>query len=372
MNFDNFDLIRLFTSLQLILLCLALLIIKSKGKQSKILALFLMALGLFILSGVYTRVYDVLANKNLLFILYIVFSFSYLIGPAFYLYIRSIISNDLKYKHVFLIHFIPFYVLLISNILYLHIPGSDIFELDKTFNTSAFHIAAITFLHLQILTYIICSLNIFIKNNQNNRNSKKQKILKSRLNWMKYLTYSIFIIWVMESLVHFTYTNFLLYLCEIKIILSGTHFTLANSIVIIGLKKPEIFNNLPQRTKYKKNILKENVKNGLLTELKQYMENESPYLDPDLSFQCVAQKMNISTHQLSQLLNTSLNMNFYDYINSYRIEAAKKFLISFNSSQKTILEIMYDVGFSSKSAFNNAFKKHTGVTPSLFRKHSNS
>jgi len=100
------------------------------------------------------------------------------------------------------------------------------------------------------------------------------------------------------------------------------------------------------------------------------METESPYLNPELSLNSMAGKLNISPHQLSQLLNTVLNISFYDYINSYRVEAAKKLLLSFNSQQKTILEIVYEVGFSSKSVFNNAFKKHTGVTPTEFRNHN--
>jgi AraC-like DNA-binding protein len=184
---------------------------------------------------------------------------------------------------------------------------------------------------------------------------------------MKYLIYSYLIIWILESVIHFTYTYFVVYLCEVRLVIAGIHFTLANSIVIIGLRRPEIFNN-PAKNRYKKNLLKENVKNGLVSKLDQYMEKESPYLDPELSFNNVACEMNISTHQLSQLLNTALNINFYDYINTYRVEAAKKQLISSNSRDKTILEIMYDVGFSSKSAFNTAFKKHTGVTPSIYRK----
>lgn len=64
-------------------------------------------------------------------------------------------------------------------------------------------------------------------------------------------------------------------------------------------------------------------------------------------------------------MNERLNTNFRNYINSYRIEEAKKILI--NESDKNILTICYDVGFNSKSTFNTCFKKYTGKTPSEFR-----
>jgi len=68
---------------------------------------------------------------------------------------------------------------------------------------------------------------------------------------------------------------------------------------------------------------------------------------------------------LSQIINESKNINFYDYVNSYRISEAKDLLSS--NCDKTILEILYEVGFNSKSAFNTAFKKFTSVTPSKYK-----
>ncbi len=370
MKFDFFDLTRIFTSLQLILLCLVLLFIKTKGKQYKILALFLFSLASFIICGIYSKLYDLLANENLHFILYILYSFNYLIGPSFYFYIRSVATKSDRFRGINLIHFLPFFLILIFNPLFLHIPGSDIFLFGKNFVADAYFVTVTAFLHLQILTYLVYSLLILKKHRQINEVDNKAKLGKSRFNWMKFLTYSLLVIWTLEGLIYFYYIYFLVSLCLIKIVLAGLNFSLANIIVIVGLKKPEIFNGEPSRSKYNKNILKEKEKHIFLQNLERYMETESPYLHPELSLNSMALKLNISPHQLSQLLNTVLSINFYDYINSYRIEAAKKLLLSCNSQQKTILEIIYEVGFSSKSVFNNAFKKHTGVTPTEFRNHN--
>ena len=72
-------------------------------------------------------------------------------------------------------------------------------------------------------------------------------------------------------------------------------------------------------------------------------------------------------YQLSQVINTSLGQNFYNLINSYRVEEAKQQLSASDKQNQTILAIAYDVGFNSKSVFNKAFKKFTGTTPSKYR-----
>jgi AraC-like DNA-binding protein len=144
-------------------------------------------------------------------------------------------------------------------------------------------------------------------------------------------------------------------------------FITANLIVFQGLKTPQLFDDNADKPKYYKNIIKVEDKELYLNRLLQYMKDETPYLNPQISLNDIASKLSITTNLLSQLLNTSLKMSFYDFINSFRIEEAKKLLLSYNPKQKTILEILYEVGFSSKSAFNIAFKKHTGVTPTVFR-----
>ncbi len=99
-----------------------------------------------------------------------------------------------------------------------------------------------------------------------------------------------------------------------------------------------------------------------------YLEREKPYTDNDLKVQDLASHLGIPTYQLSQIINTELHRNFYDLINSYRIEEAKRRLTDPANQHFTILAIAYDVGFNSKSVFNTAFKKYTDMTPSQYKK----
>ena len=98
------------------------------------------------------------------------------------------------------------------------------------------------------------------------------------------------------------------------------------------------------------------------------MIDEQPFLNPALTIQDISQEMNVPVRELSVLINHQLGQHFYDFVNTYRIEKAKEILKDSSKSKVTILEILYEVGFNSKSSFNTAFKKHTGNTPTEYRK----
>lgn len=103
-----------------------------------------------------------------------------------------------------------------------------------------------------------------------------------------------------------------------------------------------------------------------LDRLADYMQTEKPYLDAELSLQKLAAGLSLPDKQVSQLINQQLGKHFFDYINEFRINEAKALLK--DQSDLTVLEILYQVGFNSKSSFYTAFKKETGQTPTNYRK----
>ncbi|MCP4216259.1 MAG: helix-turn-helix domain-containing protein [bacterium] len=102
--------------------------------------------------------------------------------------------------------------------------------------------------------------------------------------------------------------------------------------------------------------------------LVQLMEQEKPYLDAELTSAGLAETVGISRKHLSQVINQQFNMNFKNFLNKYRVEEAKKKLVDPAEQDFVLLKIALDVGFNSKSVFNEAFKKFTGMTPSQYRK----
>jgi AraC-like DNA-binding protein len=105
---------------------------------------------------------------------------------------------------------------------------------------------------------------------------------------------------------------------------------------------------------------------NLLAQLAKLIEAEGGYRDPELSLQSLSSRLGIPNHQLSKLLNETMGTNFRGYINRYRLEEAKRLLVQKNSM--SILDIAFAVGFNSKSAFNAAFIKETGLSPSEYCK----
>jgi AraC-like DNA-binding protein len=97
------------------------------------------------------------------------------------------------------------------------------------------------------------------------------------------------------------------------------------------------------------------------------MENEKPYLNPTLTVFELAKKINTNDKYLSRHINRTHKKNFIHFINEFRIEEAKHKLLSAEYAQYKIEAISEMVGFNSKSAFNNAFKKLTNHTPTEFR-----
>jgi len=96
------------------------------------------------------------------------------------------------------------------------------------------------------------------------------------------------------------------------------------------------------------------------------METEKPYLEPKLTLSSLADELEISANHLSQVINQYEEKNFFDFVNSYRVEEYKERATDPAYQNFSILAIALDSGFNSKSSFNQVFKKFTGKTPSQY------
>jgi AraC-like DNA-binding protein len=133
-------------------------------------------------------------------------------------------------------------------------------------------------------------------------------------------------------------------------------------------KEPE--NKESSFYKYQKSGLKDDQAEKYLHELIDFMERTESWKDIELSVAKISAQTNIPKHHITQVLNEYLCKNFYQFVNEYRIENAKKLLKSEKCAAWSIVAIAYECGFNSKTAFNNFFKKSTNLTPSEFRKKS--
>lgn len=116
-----------------------------------------------------------------------------------------------------------------------------------------------------------------------------------------------------------------------------------------------------------KRLTAEQVSN-LAVQLSSLMENDKLFLNNDLNLPAVAEKLGISIHETSFLINETTKDNFYNFINKYRVEEAKKLLASARMDELNILGIAFASGFNSKTTFNTTFKRIVGTSPSQYSK----
>lgn len=153
------------------------------------------------------------------------------------------------------------------------------------------------------------------------------------------------------------------------LIAGGLLLTCIHVIIFLAHNRyPLFFQRIKKEIKkkrYEKSLLTGLNTELVYTRLMELMKEEEVYKDMEISLATFAERMSITPHQLSQFLNEHLSLDFRNFINSYRVEEAKKILLS--RPGEGILNICFDVGFNSKSTFNTVFKKQTGMSPSEFR-----
>jgi AraC-like DNA-binding protein len=139
------------------------------------------------------------------------------------------------------------------------------------------------------------------------------------------------------------------------------YFGLADSRHIIRINKETLndigkVNNRPNYTE------------DQVSRVKLYMEKQRPYLDSMLKIDDLALRVSLSPKLLSTLINRKFEVNFFEYINGYRLKEVKSYLADPEMSDLSAIELALRAGYNSKSSFNRLFKLETGITPSQYRK----
>ena len=365
--------ITLFISLLLIFF---LLTVKTKDKTSNILfAVFLLINAIDSSEPLFGLMFDRPSNLGIFRS-----TIAFLQIPVFYLYVLSVSYSDFKLKPKYFLHAIPF--LIVNAVL---IPRfyavDDASKMDFIINRkSMIELQFIhVLIHIQIIVYFAAifmllkrAKKLYLENNAGTHINS--------YNWLFQFATLLSILYVVAIVKNiFKFSEYPDISEWIKAGIMVMQPFIICWYLFKALNNPDLFRNIDSRLKLVKDIVSEekinaptveNEKtyNEELLKLQQYMEEEKPFLNPSLTIQDVSNDIQIPVRDLSLLINHKLEQHFYDFINSYRIENAKNILKDVTKNKVTILEILYEVGFNSKSSFNTAFKKHTGFTPTNFRK----
>ncbi len=350
---------------------------KPKALHDKILIFWLIFL------GIYTGVYGLFSNE--LFTQFPLLSAGFislllLHGPFLYFYISLLAINSDQFTVKNLLHFIPFflfnfYLLVVSFFPFV----SERISLSHVANDHEppllFHLFLIGVVlsgpvYFFLSTRLFKNLDIRIFNNF----SRDEHI---NLDWLRKLVYIFGSVWTLlmvVAVIHHVFNLFSWTFCT-----DGISLSLSIFIILIGyygLKQKQLFSfsekelliPVQKPEKYSGSRLKEPDARLYLEKLTRFMEEEKPYLDPDLNLPQLAKGVNIPSHYLSQVINEYIGLNFFDFINHQRVEDVKSKMSDPQYNNFSILGIAFESGFNSKSAFNRVFKNITGSTPSEYKK----
>lgn len=325
-----------------------------------IFSFFLLGKGLTILSSIGLDSPSIQSNQLLYSGAFILNSFLFFYAPFLYAFTWSIIKENSPAKNL-RIHFIPFFIYLILQI---SLTARIFYPLSSPFleNLIWFRGAFMWLYYLQVVGYTSASLWLMYKSGPGNR--KLDGIFK----WLKTILAVFILIWLMFLGSSFVYTFFEEPMLSDILTITGLFLlvALSNLTLFIMFRSPEYF--------YSNLYLKQNNGNGSSLSKAQYQElcdiitSQKLYQNPDLKVGDLASKISLSARNTSRLISTYHGGNFNDFINSYRIEEAKNLLAN-KGNDMTILTILYESGFNSKSVFNTTFKKIVGKTPSDYRVH---
>jgi len=350
---------------------------KNRALYDTILILWLIYLGLFI--GTYAFFsHDLFTNFHLLSSSLI--SLFLLQGGFLYIYVSALVNRKSIFDKKYLIHLSPF---ILFN-LYLFI-CSFFPEIAESISLKTVHLdhnPPLLFILFLIITalsgpfYFVLSIKTLKKHDINVFNNFSFSELIN-LEWLRTLIYIFGIVWtalIIITIIHHIFNLFSMVFCTDGLFLSLSVFVIL--IGYFGLKQREIFTLvsskeqflLPEnKMKYAHSQLTDEKADEYAEKLSSYMESAKPYLNPNLTLPQLASEIDISSHYLSQIINDKFQVNFFDFVNKYRVEEVKMKLKDPRSENFSLLGIALDCGFNSKSAFNRIFKKFTNQTPSQYK-----
>ncbi len=242
-------------------------------------------------------------------------------------------------------------------------------ELDQPFVLPVLSVVGFSVM----LLYLAFTIQLYI----NYRQKIKQyfsNIFKLELNWIRNFLIVFSLLFIYDSVQEFVgsviidlgyderwWLNLCMAICAIYIGLKG-YFTDTTKLNKLDFSFSPKQISIPESTKE----TKKEVPNTAIEAIADLMEREKPYLNPDLNLSELAKQANVTRGQLSEIINSGFQMNFNDFVNSYRVNAFKGMLKEGKHKQLSLLGIAYECGFNSKATFNRVFKKLTNFSPTQY------
>jgi AraC-like DNA-binding protein len=357
-SFNTWTIIFLFAAVQGIFVSLVLFLMKRENKLGRnLLSLMILLFSLTLIEYVfywthYQWLYPHIIATSA--------AFPFLYGPILLIYFHSVFEKEkLSWKH--LAHLIPFGIQFVFLTPFYFSSATD--KVNKLVHPEP----SFTGWHwIQIVQMLSYSIFIYWKYFRLSRSNTDVRRWFLSLNLL-------FDAFILSFLSYFILVKFLFFNDEWDYMISFSASFFIYFLAWFGYLQPQIFGGYTlsqamQPVRYKSSGLTESAAVELTEKLKTHMAETKPWRDNELSLEKLATDLNTNRHNLSQIINERIGMNYFDYINRLRIEEACELLTGTSKKELNITEIAFAVGFNNKVSFNTTFKKLIGQTPSEFRK----
>lgn len=377
--FNAHDVVLLFTIYQCIVMAIALFLLSIRQIKSGIFVT------LFFLANATTPLdtlisfgdgFHEFAIENMPNWFYVFEMGYWLEGPFLLWYLRSLVYKNYRLRAIDLLYIMPFLLFFLHQLLAYHsMPTITKVYLERhhdlaSESVSVFYIVFVRsalrvyfgFLCLQEMQRYFATMH-----------HKFSNFNDAAFRWVQILVYGFFVVWCWGLLIA-------------AALIANNHFGGSVDVRLMGLTSNysiclllgAVLISLGTRTgsieqlEYVQRNEKLNpaqVVDPVDVELLEHaLAEKKLFMDPTLNLESLAKQLHMSPRNLSVLINRHYQRNFYEVINKYRIEEAKRLMLDEKRKNATILDIMYEVGFNSKTTFNSCFKKQVSVTPRDFKK----
>lgn len=295
-----------------------------------------------------------------------------LFNPSMYLYIKSLTQSDFRLKWIQLLHLAPF--LAFETAAYVI---QEPFSLDHFFVRDENFIFRIVFgianfaswsIYNPLSILVVHRYRMNLKDEQSNidKNENLGWILSIAIFYVVYCGFAI----IISTIVYFEgFRSLIPYVYNYSILLF-----MIFALSFYGLRQQETPRKFSPREKsipYKNSTLTDEIKEKIKKKITDYFEKEKAYLNPDMNMDLLSTTLKIPKYQITEVLNTCIGKNFFQFVNAYRVESVKKMLTD-PENNFSIEAIGYECGFSSKSSFYTVFKQLTSMTPIAYKQHAES
>ncbi len=329
-----------------------------------LISLFILFHSLFIL---HLSLYVINYQYYLPHTLFISTTFSFLYGPLLYFYFKRITFNY-KFRLRDVLHLVPSIILLMYIMPYYLMSSNEkfnvIFDTEGFLLPGAYAIITVKIISLAAYAYLI--YKIYITNETSKKREDKNKLLWQRnimaINVAYVISYVIYA-GIITKIINFPSLIHL----QILVMVSLVFY-----VAYISHEQPDIFKGVVKLVdpiglfKYKKSGLTPSYSQDLKEKLLYLLDEEKIYRNNNINLDTLAEKLDTTRHNASQVINEHFNLNFFELINKYRIIEASDILKRDTNKNLSIIEVAYEVGFNNKVTFNKSFKKYLSQTPSQY------